>query len=264
MLTVISPAKTLDYESPIKTKQLSQPAMLANSQQLIERARQLTQSDLEKLMKISPALAKLNHERFAQWHQPFTLDNARQAILAFKGDVYEGLNTDDFVEQDFTFAQHHLRILSGLYGLLRPLDLIQPYRLEMGIRLDNSKGKNLYAFWANQLTDNLNQQLAEQDNPALINLASDEYFKVLPQQALKFPVIKPIFMDEKKGEYKIISFYAKKARGLMSRFIIKNRLNTPAALTEFNTEGYQFDKQQSINNTLIFKRTEKAALANKS
>lgn len=264
MLTVISPAKTLDYESPLKTQQYTQPEMLADSQQLIKYSRQLTESDLEKLMKISPALAKLNRQRFADWHTPFNLDNARQAVLAFKGDVYEGLQTEDFTEQDFRFAQQHLRILSGLYGLLRPLDLIQPYRLEMGISLANSQGKNLYAFWANKLTERLNQQLSEQANPVLINLASDEYFKALDPKKLTGPVIKPIFMDEKNGEYKIISFYAKKARGLMSRFIIKNQLNTAKELTEFSYEGYCFDKKQSTPETLMFKRTEKAALANKS
>ncbi|MCO6524105.1 MAG: peroxide stress protein YaaA [Candidatus Schmidhempelia sp.] len=257
MITVLSPSKTLDYTTPFKIKKFTQPQFLAQSSILIERCRQLSLQQIVMLMKISPALAQINHDRFAKWQQPFTPNNARAAIFAFKGEVYEGLQVEDFTEQDLNFAQANIGILSGLYGLLRPLDLIQPYRLEMGIRLDNPKGNNLYQFWENTLTTMLNQQLAEQANPYLINLASDEYFKSINIKRLNFPVIKPVFLDQKGLEYKVISFYAKKARGLMSRFIIKNQIDSPKQLLEFNLDGYHFDKNRSTETELIFIRPQR-------
>jgi uncharacterized protein len=256
MITVLSPAKTLDYTTPLTIKKFTQPQFLEQSSILIERCRQLSQQQIATLMKISPSLAQLNHDRFAKWQRPFTPNNARAAILAFKGDVYEGLQVEDFTEQDLNFAQTNICILSGLYGLLRPLDLIQPYRLEMAIQLDNPEGNNLYQFWGNTLTTMLNQQLVEQANPYLINLASDEYFKSINIKRLNFPVIKPVFLDQKGSEYKVISFYAKKARGLMSRFIIKNQINSPKQLSEFNLSGYQFDKNRSTQTELIFIRPQ--------
>ncbi|EJF7712503.1 peroxide stress protein YaaA [Providencia rettgeri] len=258
MLITISPAKTLDYESPLATQQFTQPELLSESQKLINVCRKLTPADIASLMKISDKLAGLNAARFAEWHTDFTPENARQAILAFKGDVYTGMQAETFSQNDFEFAQSHLRILSGLYGVLRPLDLMQPYRLEMGISLKNTRGKNLYEFWGDIITKQLNQALAQQKDQILVNLASDEYFKSVNTKKLDGQIIKPIFLDEKNGKYKVISFYAKKARGLMSRFIIQNKLTKTDQLTDFNLEGYQFDESQSKGNELIFTRPEQA------
>lgn len=256
MLTIISPAKTLDYESPLATKNFTQPEMLDKSSQLIDIAREMTPAQISSLMGISDKLALLNAERFNDWQPEFTPDNARQALLAFKGDVYTGLQAQDFSEQDFDFAQKHLRMLSGLYGLLRPLDLMQPYRLEMGTKLSNPQGGNLYAFWGDFLTDKLNKILSEQGDKVLVNLASDEYFKAVKPAKLDAEIVKPVFLDEKKGHYKVISFYAKKARGLMSRFIIKQRLNSAEHLQDFNLEGYCFDESRSQGSELVFTRPE--------
>ncbi|WP_272677025.1 peroxide stress protein YaaA [Providencia huaxiensis] len=258
MLITISPAKTLDYESPLATQQFTQPELLTESQKLINVCRKLTPSDIASLMKISDKLAGLNAARFEEWHADFTPENARQAILAFKGDVYTGMQAETFSQDDFAFAQSHLRILSGLYGILRPLDLMQPYRLEMGIRLKNTRGKDLYEFWGDIITKRLNHALAEQKDQILINLASDEYFKSVNTKKLDGQIIKPVFLDEKNGKYKVISFYAKKARGLMSRFIIQNKLTTTDQLTDFNLEGYQFDESQSKGYELVFTRSEQA------
>lgn len=258
MLIIISPAKTLDYESPLATTRFTQPELLDHSAQLMEYCRELTPAQIGSLMKISDKLAGLNAARFAEWQPNFTPQNARQAILAFKGDVYTGLHAEDFSEQDFDFAQQHLRMLSGLYGLLRPLDLMMPYRLEMGIKLHNAKGSDLYSFWGDLLTEKLNQQLKEQGDDVLINLASDEYFKAVKTAKLDGQLIKPVFLDEKGGKFKVISFYAKKARGLMSRFIIQNQLTQPEQLKDFNLEGYFFDEEKidKSGSELIFKRHE--------
>lgn len=258
MLLVISPAKTLDFDSPLATSRFTQPALLDDSQRLIEVARKLSPADISSLMSISDKLAHLNAERFNDWQPPFTPDNARQAILAFKGDVYAGLDAGSFSEQDFAFAQQHLRMLSGLYGVLRPLDLMQPYRLEMGIKLANAEGKDLYTFWGDKLTRALNAALAEQGDDVLVNLASDEYFKAVKPKQLNGRIIKPVFLDEKNGKYKVISFYAKKARGLMSRYIIQQRLTQPSQLKKFDVEGYQFVASESSDNELVFKRPEQA------
>ena len=259
MLITISPAKTLDFESPLATTQFTQPELLKYSQQLIEECRKLSSSDIASLMKISDKLAGLNAARFGEWQPNFTPENARQAILAFKGDVYTGMQAELFSEDDFQFAQQHLRMLSGLYGVLRPLDLMQPYRLEMGIKLKNKKGSDLYQFWGNTITEALNKALEEQGDNVLINLASDEYFKSVNPKKLNADIIKPVFLDEKNGKYKVISFYAKKARGLMSRFIIQEKLTNKAQLKEFDLEGYQFNSAESEGNTLVFKRAESLA-----
>ena len=256
MLMVISPAKTLDYESPLATQRFSQPALLEKSHQLIDVARDLSPAQIGSLMSISDKLAHLNAERFNQWQPPFSLDNARQAILAFKGDVYTGLQAETFSEADFDFAQQHLRMLSGLYGVLRPLDLMQPYRLEMGIKLANPAAKDLYGFWGDLLTHKLNEAMAEQGDEVLINLASDEYFKAVKPKQLNGELIKPVFLDEKNGKFKVISFYAKKARGLMSRFVIQNRLSKPEQLKQFDVDGYFFAADESQGNELVFKRRE--------
>ncbi|MGC6388341.1 peroxide stress protein YaaA [Ewingella sp. S1.OA.A_B6] len=256
MLTIISPAKTLDYESPLATQRFTQPELLDKSSQLIDIARKLTPAQISSLMGISDKLALLNAERFNDWQPDFSPDNARQAILAFKGDVYTGLQAEDFSAEDFDFAQNHLRMLSGLYGLLRPLDLMMPYRLEMGIRLPNAEGVNLYAFWGDLLTEKLNSLLSQQDNNVLINLASDEYFKAVKTAKLNGEIIKPVFLDQKNGNYKVISFYAKKARGLMSRFIIKERLTQTRQLQDFSVDGYAYDASRSQGNELVFTRAE--------
>lgn len=256
MLILISPAKTLDYQSPLATERYTQPALLEHSQQLIKTARTLSAPQIKKLMGISDKLADLNATRFHDWQPDFTPENARQALLAFKGDVYTGLQAETFSDADFDFAQQHLRMLSGLYGVLRPLDLMQPYRLEMGIRFENERGKDLYQFWGDIITDTLNEALVEQGDEIVVNLASDEYFRAVKPKKLNARIIKPVFLDEKNGTFKVISFYAKKARGLMSRYIIEQRLTKPEQLTGFNREGYFFDEAASTPDELVFKRHE--------
>lgn len=256
MLILISPAKTLDYQSPLATERFTQPALLEHSQQLIKTARTLSAPQIKKLMGISDKLADLNATRFHDWQPDFTPENARQALLAFKGDVYTGLQAETFSDTDFDFAQKHLRMLSGLYGVLRPLDLMQPYRLEMGIRFENERGKDLYQFWGDIITDTLNEALAQQGDEIVVNLASDEYFRAVKPKKLNARIIKPVFLDEKNGTFKVISFYAKKARGLMSRYIIEQRLTKPEQLTGFNREGYFFDEAASTPDELVFKRHE--------
>ncbi len=255
MLMVISPAKTLDYESPLATETHTQPEFLDHACELIDQLKELEPHQVSNLMSISEKLGQLNAERFQTWHTPFSLDNARQAALAFKGDVYTGLAAETFSEDDFAFAQKHLRMLSGLYGLLRPLDLMQPYRLEMGTKFENSRGKDLYAFWGNILTDELNRLLAADDG-VLVNLASNEYFKSIKKKALDARLVTPQFKDWKNGQYKMISFYAKKARGLMCRFAIENRITQADDLKGFNLEGYYFSEEQSEGDNWVFLRDE--------
>ena len=256
MLILISPAKTLDYQSPLATTRFTLPELLDHSQQLIHEARKLSAPQIGKLMGISDKLADLNATRFHDWQPDFTPDNARQALLAFKGDVYTGLQAETFSEADFDFAQQHLRMLSGLYGVLRPLDLMQPYRLEMGIRLGNARGKDLYQFWGDIITDKLNEALRDQGDNVVVNLASDEYYKSVRPKQLAAHIVKPVFLDEKNGTFKVISFHAKKARGLMSRYIIENRLTTPEQLNDFDSGGYFFDEAASSEQEKVFKRHE--------
>ncbi|WP_299018938.1 peroxide stress protein YaaA [uncultured Photobacterium sp.] len=256
MLIVVSPAKTLDYDSPLATKNYTLPELTDHSAELIEVCRELTPVDIASLMKVSDKIAGLNAARFAEWQPEFTMDNARQAILAFKGDVYTGLDAETMSEEGFTYAQSHLRMLSGLYGLLRPLDLMQPYRLEMGTRLANSRGTNLYQFWGDIITDKLNQALTEQGDNTLVNLASNEYFKAVKQKTLDAQVITPVFKDCKNGNYKVISFYAKKARGMMARYILDNQIDSVEALKQFNVAGYYFAAEESTEKELVFKREE--------
>ncbi len=254
MLTVISPAKTLDYETPATTRQATQPAFLSRASELVEDARRLTPGDIQSLMGVSESIANLNHERFMNWHPEFTPQNAKQALLAFKGDVYTGLAAETLDAKGLKFAQKHLRILSGLYGLLRPLDLMQPYRLEMGLRFNNRVGKNLYEFWGNDISDAVQADLKKSGSPLLINLASNEYFKSVNAKTLDAEIITPVFKDLKQGKYKMISFFAKKARGLMARFIIDHQLNDPEGLKEFDAEGYYFSKTLSTASELVFLR----------
>lgn len=254
MLLVISPAKTLDYETPAKTKTFTLPDYLEDSQELIERARLWSALDIAELMEVSMKLAELNFDRFEAWHTPFTPDNAKQAVLAFKGDVYTGLEAESFSAADFKFAQQHLRILSGLYGLLRPLDLMQPYRLEMGRKVDTGRGKNLYEFWGSEITEGLNKQLQKLKSPYLINLASNEYFKAVKPKLLDGEIITPEFKDWKNGQYKMMGVYAKKARGQLSRFVIQNQLTDPEAIKDFNVDGYAFNEEMSSANKWVFTR----------
>jgi len=254
VLTVISPAKTLDYETPATTRQATQPAFLSRASELVEDARRLTPGDIQSLMGVSESIANLNHERFMNWHPEFTPQNAKQALLAFKGDVYTGLAAETLDAKGLKFAQKHLRILSGLYGLLRPLDLMQPYRLEMGLRFNNRAGKNLYEFWGNDISDAVQADLKKSGSPLLINLASNEYFKSVNAKTLDAEIITPVFKDLKQGKYKMISFFAKKARGLMARFIIDHQLNDPEGLKEFDAEGYYFSKTLSTASELVFLR----------
>lgn len=256
MITVISPAKSLDFESPLATKKFTQPEFLDQSELLIEELKALSHQDVAGLMKLSDKLAELNVHRFQSFKTPFTADNARPAVLAFKGDVYQGLDADTLKAKDFTFAQKHLRILSGLYGLLKPLDLIQPYRLEMGTRFANQRGKNLYDFWQNRIHDAITALLEKHHSPVLINLASNEYFKAVKAKQLPYSVITPQFKDYKNGQYKMISFFAKRARGLMSRYIIDNQIDSADDLKSFDVDGYRFDNKNSSDTDLIFLRKQ--------
>ncbi|WP_374348851.1 peroxide stress protein YaaA [Chitinimonas sp.] len=254
MLFVISPAKTLDFETPAHIAKHSQPAFIEQSAQLIDILRAKTPADIASLMTVSDKIAALNVARYQAWSPRFTASNSKQALLAFMGDVYEGLDAASLSEADLDYAQQHLRILSGLYGLLRPLDWMQPYRLEMGTRLANAKGSNLYAFWGETLTDALNANLARQKHKVLVNLASDEYFKAVKPKQLKGRLLQCVFEDGKAGKYKIISFYAKRARGLMARFAVQNRIDEPQALQAFNSEGYRFVSESSDEGRYLFRR----------
>ena len=256
MLAVLSPAKSLDYESPLTTSRFSEPALMHESALLIEKLRQFAPADIASLMHLSDKLAGLNVARYAQWEPVATPQNARPAVLAFNGDVYSGLAAQDFDDADLDVAQQHIRILSGLYGLLRPLDLLQPYRLEMGTKLGNPRGKDLYAFWGDIITGHLNQALAEQGDNVLLNLASDEYFKSVNVKRLAGRVITTVFQDEKNGKYKIISFYAKKARGLMARYLVRERISKPEQLLDFTVAGYGYCPELSTENKLVFRRPE--------
>lgn len=259
MLLVISPAKTLDFASPTPALPVTQPRFLKQSQQLIKTLRGLDPEQIGALMAISPKLAELNWARYREWTLPFSPANAKPALFAFRGDVYTGLDADRFSHDDCLHAQTHLRILSGLYGVLRPLDLIQPYRLEMGTALANAHGTNLYQFWGDTITDALNVELAAQPQPVLINLASEEYFKAVRPKRLAGDIVTPLFKERKGGDYKIVSFYAKKARGLMSAFILRNRIEAVDDIRRFDLDGYRFNETLSRAPEWVFTRDERPA-----
>lgn len=261
MLTVISPAKTLDFETRSQTSKATQPQFLARAAELVEDARALAPDDIRNLMGVSETIAELNHRRFMDWSLPFNKRNAKQSLLAFKGDVYVGLEAGNLSETQLRFAQQHLRILSGLYGLLRPLDLMQPYRLEMGLTFANRGGKNLYEFWGDSITAALHTALQKSGTKVLVNLASQEYFRAVQWRALDADIITPVFKDLKGERYKVISFFAKKARGQMARFIIDNELNEPDDLKKFRTGGYRYNKAQSSAREFVFTRDEPPAKA---
>lgn len=253
MIAVLSPAKTLDFETEISLEK-SKARLFDRSKVLLETLKDKNGQDLQDMMSISDQLAELNVKRFQKFSTRHTPKNSKQSLFAFRGDVYVGLDADDFTEEDTAFAQDHLRILSGLYGLLRPLDGIQPYRLEMGTQLPVNGHKNLYEFWGDTISKTLNKDLRKQGDKILVNLASVEYFKSVDRKALKAQVIDVDFKDFKNGEYKIISFFAKKARGLMARYMIKNKISQVEDLKAFDYEGYYFDPQNSTETFLAFKR----------
>jgi cytoplasmic iron level regulating protein YaaA (DUF328/UPF0246 family) len=250
MLAVLSPAKTLDFEKQTLTRRSSTPELLPEAKRLAGRLKEFSREDFAELMGISERLADNVHEYYHRWEGR----GRKQAILAFRGDVYQGLEADDFTADDFAFAQEHLRILSGLYGALRPLDLIEPYRLEMGTKLVTPRGKSLYEFWGTQVTEAVNRAIKEQKGDALINLASNEYFRAIAPAELDATVITPAFKDYKGGRYKILSFFAKKARGQMARYLVKNRLANPADLKGFDTDGYRFNAELSSDTQWVFTR----------
>ena len=254
MRIVISPAKTLDFDTPAKTKRHSQPQFLEESTELIEVLKKLSSTELQSMMSISEKLANLNAERFKSWQRPFTPENAKQALFAFQGDVYTGLDANTLDSKAITYLQKKLFILSGLYGLLRPLDLMQAYRLEMGTRLTTPKGNTLYQFWDNKITDALNTELSKEKNPTLINLASNEYSKAINTKQLNAEVITPVFKDYKNGQYKVISFLAKKARGAMVNFLATEEIKNTEDIKNFCADGYAYQKNLSNSSQWVFTR----------
>lgn len=257
MLIVLSPAKSLDYETPVKVKTTTMPDFVSESAKLITELKKLSPQEVANLMGLSDQLAALNVGRYRDWSKKFTEENSKPAIFAFNGDVYDGFDVKTLSTKTLDFAQDHIRILSGLYGALRPLDLMQPYRLEMGTSFKNPKGKDLYAFWGDTVTKSLQKVLDAQKHPVLLNLASEEYFKVLQPKQFNCDVISPVFQDAKDGKYKIISFYAKRARGLMARYVVDNRITDPADLKGFNLEGYKYFAPDSKPDKPVFRRAEK-------
>ncbi|MDO6743713.1 peroxide stress protein YaaA [Tenacibaculum soleae] len=252
MKIIISPAKSLDFETKANTNLYTQPRFLEQSAKLNKKLKTFSRKKLSDLMKISDDLANLNYERNQNWQTPFELENAKQAIFSFTGEVFRGIDVTTLAEDKLPVLQERLRILSGLYGLLKPLDLIQPYRLEMGTKLKVGRTENLYKFWNNELVDSLNKELA--DDELLVNLASTEYFKALPKKVLKVPMVTPVFKDFKNGQYKTIMTFAKKARGLMVRYIIENEIETIDGLQGFNIDGYLFSEEMSSESELVFTR----------
>jgi cytoplasmic iron level regulating protein YaaA (DUF328/UPF0246 family) len=254
MLIVLSPAKTLDYKTPPVISDFTIPEFLNESEKLIGRLKTFSPKKLSDLMSISADLGELNFKRFQEWHLPFTPENAKQAIFAFNGDAYQGLNAATFSAENIKLAQTKLRMLSGLYGVLRPLDLMQPYRLEMGTKLKYYKSKDLYAFWNPLITKKINEAVSESGNNILVNLASNEYFKSIDKKKLKAEIVTPDFKEYKNGDYKMVSFFAKRARGMMSRFIIENNISDPSDLLAFDTEGYAYNSRLSKQGNPVFTR----------
>ena len=254
MLIIISPAKTLDYKTPTSIERETEAPFLKESQKLIRQLKKLKPNEISELMKVSSKIAYLNHDRFAQWQLPFPTGTTRQALLAFKGEVFNGLDAYSFSQDDMYYAQEHLRILSGLYGVLRPLDMMMPYRLEMGIKLVQGKNKNLYEFWGDKITKNIQESINKQGEKVLINLASNEYYKSVKTSKINTQIITPIFKEARGDQYKVIVIFAKKARGLMSRYIIKNRIETPEEIKLFSEAGYFYNETLSNENEFVFTR----------
>ena len=254
MITLLSPSKKLNFKNQDTTSIFTQCDFIDSAQELVNQAKNLTAQDLKDLMKISDSLANLNKERFDNWSMPFNRENAKQAILAFDGGVYSGLEAEKFNQKDLDFAQDHLRILSGLYGILKPLDLIQPYRLEMGTKFENSKGKNLYDFWKNEVTNNLNNNIKKHSDKTILNCSSIEYFNVIDKNLFNGNILNTVFKEYRDDQLKFISFNAKKARGLMAKFIINNKITNNNDLKDFNLENYKFDLTLSDKSTFVFTR----------
>jgi len=255
MILIISPAKKLDFSEETRyTQNYSMPAHLEESQKLINSLSKMSKKKIGQLMDISPALSELNFDRYQNYHTPFTPDNAKQALLSFKGEVYLNMEVDSYEEAEYEYAQKHLRILSGLYGLLKPLDLIQPYRLEMGTKLKIRRKNNLYEFWGEKIQEAVKEALAESGSNVLINLASNEYFKSVKAKSLDGRIITPVFKDNKNGQYKTLFLYAKQARGQMSDFAIKEKVSDPEALKDFKGMGYSFNEELTEGDTWVFTR----------
>ncbi len=255
MIALIAPAKRLDYDSDLSVEDFSIAEHLKESKELIKELQKKSPEDLSSLMGLSENLSMLNFERNMNWQVPKKPSNeVRQAIFAFKGDVYVGLDSETLSKSDIKYAQNNLAILSGLYGLLKPLDLMYPYRLEMGTKMKNEKGKNLYEFWGNKITTSINALAKKNNSKGIINLASVEYFTSVKTENLDLPVYSPVFKDFKNGKYKIISFFAKKARGSMVRFVIQNKIKNPAGLNKFNLDGYKYSKKDSSEYSPVFLR----------
>ncbi len=254
MLVLLSPSKTMAFEDDVSADKHTMPAFQQQAQELVDQLRSYSPDDIGELMGVNPKLAKLNFDRFQQYDPDFQHNHARQALLAYRGDVYDGIPVRQYGDADLDFAQQQVRILSGLYGILRPLDLIQPYRLEMSTKLPNERGSNLYEYWKEELTAHLNHEIQEGGHEAVINLASEEYFKALDKQALTKPVIAPAFKEQKNGTYKTVAIYAKKARGLMTDFIVQNRIEDPEALKAFDQDGYLYNESLSTPDNPVFTR----------
>lgn len=254
MLVLISPSKTLDFDSTDLSRKCSSPLFNEEATQLVSKLRGFSKRKIRELMGVSEKLAELNQQRFLAWHNDASLAAARPAVLAYQGDVYQGLEADQFSEEDLDFAQDHLRILSGLYGLLRPLDMIEPYRLEMGVPLKVGRKKDLYAFWGEKLTRRVNGDVESSGSKAIINLASKEYWSAIDTRKLKVPVISPIFKDERNGEFKFITLFGKKARGWLTAHIIQNRITEPESLKQYSRDGYSFNPALSSETDWVFTR----------
>ncbi|WP_417843071.1 peroxide stress protein YaaA [Thalassospira sp.] len=255
MLAVVSPAKKLDFETPAPEMPVSQPVFLDDAVELVQVAQKKTRRDLMNLMHISEDLAELNVQRFAHFSTPFTRDNAKPAVYAFRGDTYVGLDADNLTSDDLDWAGDHFRMLSGLYGILKPRDLMQAYRLEMGTRLENNRGKNLYEFWGDKIARHINDITLEHKDRTLVNLASNEYFKAVKTKLIEGPVITPVFKEIKGNTAKVIGFSAKRARGMMSRYMIKNRIEAPEDLKSFDMDGYVYRDDLTQGNDWVFTRT---------
>ncbi len=256
MLITLSPSKGQDFETPALSKTYSKPQALKDSELLIKELRKIRRQDIQQLMSVSENIAKLNTDRYKSFKTPFTPKNAKQAIFAFKGDVYSGIDIEEYSEADLDYAQDHLRILSGLYGCLRPLDLIQPYRLEMKTKLHNVRGENLYQFWGDRITGELNKALEKQKQPVLVNLASNEYFKSVRPKQLKGRLLNINFKETRDGKTRVVAIFAKRARGMMTDYILRNRIEKPEDIKKFRQGGYRFRKELSDDKQWTFERSQ--------
>ncbi len=259
MLILLSPAKTLDFDTPSRVESPSQPVFLEDASSLVKTARRLSAPKLSQLMKLSDSLATLNRDRFKEWDLEHEGDAVRPAVQAFRGDMYVGLDADSLTDADLEYAQQRLRILSGLYGVLKPLDLMRPYRLEMGTRLATRRGKTLYDFWGDRVASAIDAEAEALGGTDVVNLASNEYYGVVKKPGLASNVISPVFLDEKNGEYKVISFFAKRARGALARHLLVERADSIDALKDFSRLGYRYFKKESTDDAPVFRRSEKAA-----